>query len=123
MVLRDMSYAINDTLVVYRSSFDAATLESILAGRVTGIVTEKSASRSGLSVTGARTLRFALGEATSVGPVRIQDLQGRTVATLPMERDGTGYAATWQAAGGRRTLVARVMVDGKVLSRTFQAGE
>jgi hypothetical protein len=48
---------------------------------------------------------------------------GRTVATVTMERDGTGYAATWQAPAGRRTLVAQVKADGKVWSRTFQAGE
>jgi hypothetical protein len=103
---------------------DSVSLEDIVAGRATGIrsVSGKSVGQ-GLMVRGSREIRFTLPGVQQAGAMKIQDLMGRTVATVTMERDGTGYAATWQAPAGRRTLVAQVKADGKVWSRTFQAGE
>lgn len=82
------------------SALDATSLEDLIAGRISSVKKSAGLPEVGLKIrTGAMVDLEVLGHEEGLAKVRILDLKGREVASVPMTRSGDRWVASWKPTG------------------------
>lgn len=82
------------------SALDATSLEDLLAGRITSVKKSAVLPEVGLKIrTGSVVDLEVLGHEEGFATVRILDLKGREIASVPMARSGGRLVASWKPTG------------------------
>lgn len=82
------------------SALDATSLEDLLAGRITSVKKSAVLPEVGLKIrTGSVVDLEVLGHEEGFAKVRILDLKGREIASVPMARSGGRLVASWKPTG------------------------